>query len=71
MATHGQHISGLVPHVLELAETLGWPAVEIPPDTTVGPGRDAWAAWSTEAGRRLLARAVGVLVVRVHRDAAD
>jgi hypothetical protein len=60
----------LLVHVLELAEHLDWPAAEIPPDTTIDQGREAWEAWSTHADvdRRLLARAIGVLVVRVHRE---
>jgi hypothetical protein len=70
MTTHDQRISGLVPHVLELAESLDWPAVEIPPDVAVGPGRDAWSEWLAQANRSQLAAAIGMLVVRVHREPA-
>jgi hypothetical protein len=55
-------------HALDLAGLLDWPAAAIAPDTTVRPGRDAWDAWSAQARRRQLARAIGVLVVRRHRE---
>ena len=60
--------SALIVHVLELAERLGYPAVELPGEA-VGPGRAAWGAWGAAATHRQLAGAVGVLVTRVHRGA--
>jgi hypothetical protein len=74
-----ENTESLLLHLIEAAERLDWPAVEIPPSstispagdappvTTVGPGRDAWAGWSAAADRRQLARALGVLVARYHR----
>jgi hypothetical protein len=70
MTTRNPQTASLVAHVLELAEVLDWPAVEIPPHGTVGPGRDAWLTWVAQADREQLAAAIGVTVVWVHRDPA-
>jgi hypothetical protein len=56
--------------VLDFAERLTRPAVELPAPPGVGPGRDAWAAWCAEADRRQLAQALGILVARLHRARA-
>ena len=60
--------ASLLLHVLDLAGLLDWPAARIAPDETIGPGRGAWEEWSTQARRRQLARAIGVLVARQHRE---
>jgi hypothetical protein len=70
MTTRGLPTEALVVQVLELAELCGWPRAEIPPDTAVGPGRDAWVAWVGHADRRQLAAAISTSVVWVHQEPA-
>ena len=56
----------LVVEVLDLAQQLGYPTVDVQPSETIAGG-DAWDAWTAQADRRALARALGVLVAWRHR----
>ncbi len=60
----------LVVEVQDVAQQLGYPALEVPQRQTIAAGQAAWGAWVAQADRRALARVLGVLLARLHGQGA-
>ncbi len=56
----------LVVEVLDVAQQLGYPTLEVSPGVTVAGGGETWGAWAVQADQRALARVLGVLLARLH-----
>ena len=56
----------LVVEVLDVAQQFGCPALEVSPGEMIAAGQETWGAWAAQADRLSLARALGVLLARLH-----